>query len=96
MPKFEESFDPNKHYDPDKERAEAAKLRKEYKRERKGAIRELRKDASFITREKLKEKKEKDRAYEEKQRRLVAEIQGEEGREKNDYEREKRKRKSGK
>jgi len=96
VPKFEESFDPNKHYDPDKERAEAAKLRKEYKRERKGAIRELRKDASFITREKLKEKKEKDRAYEEKQRRLVAEIQGEEGREKNDYEREKRKRKSGK
>jgi nucleolar protein 14 len=95
VPKFEESFDPNKHYDPDKERAEAAKLRKEYKRERKGAIRELRKDANFITREKLKEKKEKDRAYEEKHRRLIAEIQGEEGKEKNDYEREKRKRKGG-
>jgi nucleolar protein 14 len=96
VPKFEESFDPNKHYDPDKERAEAAKLRKEYKREKKGAMRELRKDANFITREKLREKKEKDRAYEEKHRRLVAEIQGEEGRERNDYEREKRKRKSSK
>ncbi|KAF2750840.1 nucleolar protein 14 [Sporormia fimetaria CBS 119925] len=93
IPKFEEGFDPNKHYDPDKERAEANKLRKEYKREKKGALRELRKDANFIAREKLREKKEKDRAYEEKYKRLVAEIQGEEGREANAYEREKRQRK---
>ncbi|KAF2270599.1 Nop14-like protein [Lojkania enalia] len=92
-PKFEEAFDPNKHYDPDRDRAEANRLRKEYKRERKGALRELRKDASFIAREKLREKKEKDRAYEEKYRKLVAEIQGEEGREANVYEREKRARK---
>lgn len=93
IPKFEEAFDPNKHYDPDRERAEANKLRKEYKRERKGALRELRKDANFIAREKLREKKEKDRKYEEKYRRLVAEIQGEEGREANAYEREKKARK---
>lgn len=92
VPKFEESFDPNKHYDPDKERSEAARLQKEYKREKKGALRELRKDANFIARESLREKKEKDRKYEEKYKRLVAEIQGEEGREKNVYEREKRKR----
>ncbi|KAI8940085.1 hypothetical protein NX059_003803 [Plenodomus lindquistii] len=94
IPKFEESFDPNKHYDPDKERSEAVRLQKEYKRERKGAMRELRKDANFIARESLREKKEKDRAYEQKYRRLVAEIQGEEGKEKNDYEREKRRRKA--
>ncbi|KAH8733028.1 nucleolar protein 14 [Phaeosphaeriaceae sp. PMI808] len=50
IPKFEESFDPNKHYDPDKERSEAAKLQKEYKREKKGALRE----------ERLRDKKEKD------------------------------------
>ena len=93
IPKFEESFDPNKHYDPDKDRAEAARLRKEYKRERKGALRELRKDAHFIAREQLKEKKERDRRYEDKYRKLVAEIQGEEGREKNAYEREKAARK---
>jgi nucleolar protein 14 len=93
IPKFEESFDPNKHYDPDRERAESNRLRKEYKREKKGALRELRKDANFIAREKLREKKEKDRAYEVKYKRLVAEIQGEEGREKNEYEREKRNRK---
>ncbi|KAJ4341967.1 nucleolar complex protein 14 [Ascochyta clinopodiicola] len=93
IPKFEESFDPTKHYDADRERADGAKLQKEYKRERKGAMRELRKDANFIARETLREKKEKDRAYEEKYKKLVAEIQGEEGYEKNVYEREKRKRK---
>jgi nucleolar protein 14 len=93
IPKFEESFDPTKHYDADRERSDAAKLQKEYKRERKGAMRELRKDANFIAREKLRDKKEKDAAYEVKYRKLVAEIQGEEGYEKNVYEREKRKRK---
>ncbi|KAI4786560.1 Nop14-like protein, partial [Aureobasidium sp. EXF-8845] len=46
IPKFEENFNPDKHYDPDRERADAAKLKKEYKRERKGAVRELRKDAN--------------------------------------------------
>jgi nucleolar protein 14 len=93
IPKFEESFNPDKHYDPNKERAEAAKLRAEYKRERKGAMRELRKDAKFIARESLREKKERDSAYEKKYKRLVAEIQGEEGMEANAYERERQRRK---
>ncbi|KAG8623584.1 hypothetical protein KVT40_008560 [Elsinoe batatas] len=96
VPKFEENFMPGKHYDPDKERSDAAKLRKEYKRERKGAIRELRKDSHFIAREQLREKKEKDAAYEKKFRRLVAEINSEEGREGNQYAREKDKRKRAK
>ena len=73
--------------------ADAAKLQKEYKRERKGAVRELRKDANFIAREQLREKREKDAAYEKKQKRLIAEIQGEEGREAKEYQREKMKRK---
>lgn len=90
IPKFEDAFNPDKHYDPDRERAEASKLRAEYKRERKGAVRELRKDANFIAREQLREKKEKDAEYERKYRRLVAEIQGEEGHEAKVYEREKR------
>lgn len=93
IPKFEETFDPTKHYDPDKERSDAAKLQKEYKRERKGAVRELRKDANFIAREQLREKRERDAAYEKKYKRLVAEIQGEEGREAKEYQREKMKRK---
>ena len=93
VPKFEDSFDPDKHYDPDRERAELAKLRAEHKRERKGAMRELRKDASFMARENLRVKKEKDEAYEKKYKRLVAEIQGEEGHASNVYAREKEQRK---
>lgn len=90
IPKFEENFNPDKHYDPDRERAESNRLKAEYKREKKGAMRELRKDASFIAREKLREKKERDAEYEKKYKRLIAEIQSEEGRAANEYEREKR------
>ncbi|KAJ5677408.1 uncharacterized protein N7477_003041 [Penicillium maclennaniae] len=90
IPKFEEDFNPDKHYDPDRERAESNRLKKEFKREKKGAMRELRKDASFIAREKLREKKERDAAYEQKYKRLVAEIQSEEGQAANAYERERR------
>lgn len=93
VPKFEETFDPDKHYDPDRERAELAKLKAEYKKERKGALRELRKDARFMAREKLRMKKAQDEAYEKKFKRIVAEIQSEEGREANSYEREKKARK---
>lgn len=93
IPKFEESYNPDKHYDPDRDRAEMSKLKAEHKRERKGALRELRKDANFVARESLREKKERDSAYEKKFKRLVAEIQGEEGREAKGYEREKRMRK---
>lgn len=96
IPKFEESYNPDKHYDPDRDRTEMSKLKAEHKRERKGALRELRKDANFIARESLKEKKERDSAYEKKYKRLVAEIQGEEGRESKNYEREKRMRKGRK
>ncbi|KAI8632062.1 Nop14-like protein [Xylariaceae sp. FL1651] len=93
IPKFEDKFAPDRHYDVDKDRAELAKLKAEHKKERKGAMRELRKDANFLAREKLRVKKQKDAAYEKKYKRLVAEIQGEEGREANAYEREKQARK---
>ncbi|KUI53972.1 putative nucleolar complex protein 14 [Cytospora mali] len=96
IPKFEDSFDPEKHYDPDRERADLAKLRAEHKKERKGAMRELRKDANFLARERLRVKKEKDEAYEKKYKRLVAEIQGEEGHAANEYDREKKARKRSK
>lgn len=93
-PLFDTTYNPTrKQRDPDAERAELNKLRAEHKKERKGAMRELRKDANFMAREQLKEKKAKDEAYEKKFKRLVAEIQGEEGKEAKDYEREKAKRK---
>lgn len=93
IPQFIDNYNPDRHYDPDRERAELSKLKAEHKKERKGAMRELRKDANFMAREQLREKKAKDSAYEKKYKRLVAEIQGEEGREAKGYETEKRKRK---
>jgi nucleolar protein 14 len=96
IPKFEENFNPDKHYDPDKERSDAKKLQHEYKRERKGALRELRKDANFIAREQLKEKRERDAEYEKKYRRLVAEVQNEEGAAAKDYDRQREKRQKAK
>lgn len=93
-PAFIDNYNPERHHqDPDRERAEMNKLKAEHRKEKKGAMRELRKDANFMAREQLREKKAKDEAYDKKFKRLVAEIQGEEGREAKDYEREKAKRK---
>lgn len=93
-PAFSDNYNPERRQqDPDRDRAELNKLKAEHKKERKGAMRELRKDANFMAREQLREKKAKDEAYEKKFKRLVAEIQGEEGREAHKYEREKAKRK---
>jgi len=93
-PAYQDDYNPTRRYhDPDRERAELNKLKAEHKKERKGAMRELRKDANFVAREQLREKKAKDEAYEKKFKRLVADIQGEEGREAKDYEKEKAKRK---
>ncbi|KIY03316.1 uncharacterized protein Z520_00006 [Fonsecaea multimorphosa CBS 102226] len=93
LPSFIENYNPDRHYDPDRQRAELSKLKAEHKKERKGAMRELRKDANFVARQQLQEKKRKDEEYEKKYKRLVAEIQGEEGHEAKAYERERRKRK---
>ena len=95
IPKFEPSYNPTSHYDPDRQRSELSKLQAEHKKEKKGALRELRKDANFMAREQLKEKKERDGEYERKMRRLVGMVQGEEGREGKEYERVKRMRKAG-
>ncbi|KAL2338263.1 hypothetical protein Fmac_012709 [Flemingia macrophylla] len=62
-PKFEENYVKGRDYDPDRERAELRKLKKQLKRETKGAARELRKDNYF-----LHEVKEKERSIQEKER----------------------------
>lgn len=49
-------------YDPDTERNNLAKLRKQLKEEKKGAIRELRKDARFLAGERNRMRDEKDQA----------------------------------
>ncbi|KAI0722399.1 nucleolar protein 14 [Cerioporus squamosus] len=82
-PKFEHTTSNYlRNRDPDHERNEAAKLRAQYKQERKGAIRELRKDARFLAAEQQKKQKEKDRAYNERMKRVFGSIESERAEEK--------------
>ncbi|KAK9464642.1 nucleolar protein 14 [Lipomyces arxii] len=74
-PKFEENYSVDKKsYDPNLQRQEISKLKAQVKKERKGAIRELRKDNAFISREKLAEKRKKDKEYHEMVARLERNI----------------------
>jgi hypothetical protein len=47
-PKFQESYNMNKDYDPIKERAQIKELERKVKREKKGAMREIKKDTQVI------------------------------------------------
>ena len=71
IPKFDEGFNPNRKFDPDTERAEANKIRSLYKKEKKGAIREIRKDNKFLAGAEQKIKAVKDAEYSKKVRRFL-------------------------
>ncbi|KAG7447628.1 Nop14-like protein [Guyanagaster necrorhizus] len=97
IPKFETSSSSYlRHQDPDHERNEAAKLRNQYKKEKKGAIRELRKDAKFLAGVQQQKQKDKDRVYNENMRRVFGSIEGERAEEKSmEREKAKEKRRAG-
>ncbi|KAI0322492.1 Nop14-like protein [Amylostereum chailletii] len=83
IPKFESSSSSYlRAQDPDHERNEAAKLRKQVKQEKKGAIRELRKDARFLAGVEQEKQREKDRAYNASMKRVFGSIEGERAEEK--------------
>ena len=98
IPKFETSSSSYlRRQDPDHEKNEASKLRNQYKQERKGAIRELRKDARFLADVEQKKEIEKDRAYNERMRRAFGSIEGERAEQKAmEREKAKDKRRAGK
>ncbi|KAK3817642.1 MAG: Nop14-like protein [Benniella sp.] len=79
VPKFEEGYSLDKHYDPDVERAQSHKLKAQVKKEKKGAIRELRKDAQFIAREKLRAQREKDAEYNAKIKGIMSGLEADQG-----------------
>lgn len=79
VPKFEEGYSLDKHYDPDVERSQAHKLQVQYKKEKKGAIRELRKDAQFVAREKLRVQREKDTEYNAKIKGIMSGLEADQG-----------------
>ncbi|TFL05986.1 nucleolar protein 14 [Pterulicium gracile] len=89
IPKFESSSSSYlRRQDPDHERNEASKLRHQYKQEKKGAIRELRKDARFLAGVQQQEIREKDQAYNKRMKRVHGELESDRADEKRD-EREK-------
>lgn len=94
IPKFEEGYQPGRPaFDPDTARNEEAKLKSLVKKERKGAIRELRKDNRFIAEERAKMRDEKDKAYNTRINTIRAGLDAERAEEK-DYQRSKAKIKS--
>lgn len=97
IPKFETTTSNYlRRQDPDHERNEASKLRNQYKQERKGAIRELRKDARFLAGVEQAKQKDKDKAYNDSMKRVFGSIEGERAEEKAmEREKSKEKRRSG-
>jgi nucleolar protein 14 len=89
LPKFEENYSVDKHYDPDRDRAEVKRLRALHRKAHKSAMRELRRDNQFIAAERAREQKEKDEAYKRKIRHITGILAQEQG-EKNRLERESR------
>ncbi|KAF8489115.1 nucleolar protein 14 [Gautieria morchelliformis] len=63
--------------DPDHERAAAAKLRHQVKEERKGAIRELRKDTRFLATVQQKRQMEEAKAYNARMKKVFSSIESE-------------------
>jgi nucleolar protein 14 len=93
VPKFEENYSVDKHYDKNRERAEHNKLKAQVQKEKKGALRELRKDNMFLARKRLQEIKEKDREYKEKIKGIYGLLGNEQG-EQNRMDRERKRRKN--
>lgn len=77
LPKFEKAYSIDRHYDPDHERSQQHKLESQLKKEKKGALRELRKDNQFIARERAKERKQKDADYNKMVKGVMTILEGE-------------------
>lgn len=92
-PLFDENYNPEmKGHGLDPERRELQKLKALHKKERKSTMREIRRDTEFESRQQLSDKRREMSAYHDKLKQLEGQINGEEGAERNAYEREKKKR----
>ncbi|XP_050310723.1 nucleolar protein 14 homolog [Anthonomus grandis grandis] len=73
-PKIEEVYDGKRHKMQSKEKAERAKLMHKLKKETKGAIREIRRDKSFLGRVKITQQIQSDKERTEKVKRIYSEA----------------------
>ncbi|EUC56175.1 Nop14 family protein [Rhizoctonia solani AG-3 Rhs1AP] len=92
VPQFDAQYSGRRARDPDHERAASAKLRAEYRKERKGALRELRKDNKFLAAERAKRQEAVDTSYKQRMARVVGEMHSERAEQKQ-MEREKKREK---
>ncbi|CUM67679.1 uncharacterized protein PRCAT00005381001 [Priceomyces carsonii] len=93
-PKFEENFNPDKKsYDVNRERQELNKIKNEIKKEKKSALKDIRNQSKFIAREQIGEKKKMYSDYHKKMASIVNSISTVEGAAKNQYDKEKKRRK---
>ncbi|KAJ1975048.1 nucleolar complex protein 14 [Dimargaris verticillata] len=79
VPKFEDNYSLDRHYDADRQQAELKRLKHKHTRELRGAMRELRKDAQFLAAERLRVVKERDQEYNTKIRRIMGALGDQEG-----------------
>jgi nucleolar protein 14 len=78
IPKFEtRSSSYLRSKDPDAERAATQKLRAQYRQEKKGAMRELRKDNRFLAAVVQERKEAEDKAYNERVKKVMGGLEGE-------------------
>ncbi|KAF5290007.1 hypothetical protein FQR65_LT11673 [Abscondita terminalis] len=73
-PNIQKVYDVKRHKVLSKEKAEQAKLLHKIKMEKKGALREIRRDQSFLGRIKIKERIQSDKQRQEKVKRIFAEA----------------------
>lgn len=74
-PAFEEEFRPGKDYDPMSQRAEIRKLTKKFKKEKRGALKELRRDTAFLANEKRKRAEVQDRRSSDKMKKVRQDLE---------------------
>ena len=77
-PVFDDDFAPNKSNDPDRERATMMRLRRQLKKERKGAARELRKDARSLAAQREVEDRKRNEYLEGRGKRAIAMLETQE------------------
>ncbi|KAJ3201384.1 nucleolar complex protein 14 [Dinochytrium kinnereticum] len=78
-PRFDVNYSLDRKQDFNRERSKMKKLKNEYQREFKGAVRELRKDGKFIARKRLEEKTEESKRYKKKMDSILGALANQEG-----------------
>jgi nucleolar protein 14 len=78
-PQFHDRYQVGKDYDSNKERAETKKLQRKYKREMKGAVREIRKDNLFLQEESLRKRNREALEREQKTKEILAFLSDQQG-----------------